>query len=75
MIANVMGRGITVYSGKRGFTKGAHAHEVDILYCVLTRLEVGRFLSEVDKIDPNAFIVMSPVKDVRGGIMRKRRAH
>ena len=27
------------------------------------------------KIDPNAFVVMSPVKDVRGGIMRKRRAH
>jgi len=75
MIANVMGRGITVYAGKRGFTKGAGAHEVDILYCVLTRLEMGRFLSEVEKIDPNAFIVMSPVKDVRGGIMRKRRAH
>lgn len=75
MIANVLGRGITVYAGKRGFTKGAGAHEVDILYCVLTRLELGRFLSEVDKIDPNAFIVMSPVKDVRGGIMRKRRVH
>jgi uncharacterized membrane-anchored protein YitT (DUF2179 family) len=42
---------------------------------VLTRLEVGRFLAEVEKIDPNAFVVMSPVKDVRGGIMRKRRAH
>ncbi|MBL7952012.1 MAG: YitT family protein [Flavobacteriales bacterium] len=75
MIANVMGRGLTVYSGKRGFTKGAGAHEVDILYCVLTRLELGRFLAEVDKIDPNAFITMSPVKDVRGGIMLKRRAH
>jgi uncharacterized membrane-anchored protein YitT (DUF2179 family) len=75
MIANTMGRGITVYSGKRGFTKGAGSHEVDILYCVLTRLEVGRFLAEVEKIDPNAFVVMSPVKDVRGGIMRKRRAH
>ncbi|MBL7981122.1 MAG: YitT family protein [Flavobacteriales bacterium] len=75
MIANTMGRGITVYSGKRGFTKGAGSHEVDILYCVLTRLEVGRFLAEIEKIDPNAFVVMSPVKDVRGGIMRKRRAH
>jgi uncharacterized membrane-anchored protein YitT (DUF2179 family) len=75
MIANVMGRGLTVYNGKRGYTKGAGANDVDILYCVLTRLEVSRFLSEVEKIDPNAFIVMNPVKDVRGGIMRKRRAH
>lgn len=75
MIANEMGRGLTVYSGKRGFTKGAGAHEVDILYCVLTRLEIGRFLTEVEKIDPNAFVTMSPVKDVRGGIMLKRRTH
>jgi uncharacterized membrane-anchored protein YitT (DUF2179 family) len=75
MIANTMGRGITVYNGKRGFTKGAGASDVDIIYCVLTRLEVSRFLSEIEKIDPNAFITMSPVKDVRGGILRKRRAH
>lgn len=75
VIANEMGRGVTVYSGKRGYTKGAGAHEVDILYCVITRLEVGRFLSEVEKIDPNAFVVTSPVKDVRGGILLKRRVH
>jgi uncharacterized membrane-anchored protein YitT (DUF2179 family) len=75
VIANEMGRGVTVYSGKRGFTKGAVSHEVDILYCVITRLEVGRFLSEVEKIDPDAFVVTSPVKDVRGGILLKRRAH
>lgn len=75
MIANTMGRGLTVYNGKRGYTKGAGASDVDILYCVLTRLEVGRFLSEVQKIDPNAFVIMSPVKDVKGGILRKRRVH
>lgn len=75
VIANEMGRGVTVYSGKRGYTKGAGSHEVDILYCVITRLEVGRFLTEVEKIDPNAFIVTSPVKDIRGGILLKRRIH
>jgi uncharacterized membrane-anchored protein YitT (DUF2179 family) len=75
MIANTMGRGLTVYNGKRGYTKGAEANDVDILFCVLTRLEMGRFLAEVEKIDPNAFVVLSPVKDVRAGIMRKRRAH
>jgi uncharacterized membrane-anchored protein YitT (DUF2179 family) len=75
MIANTMGRGLTVYNGKRGYTKGAGSNDVDILYCVLTRLEVSRFLAEVEKIDPNAFVIMSPVKDVKGGIMRKRRVH
>lgn len=75
MIANDMGRGLTVYNGKRGYTKGSVANDVDILYCVLTRLEVSRFLTEVEKIDPNAFVVLSPVKDVKAGIMRKRRTH
>ena len=75
MIGNTMGRGLTVYNGKRGFTRGAGSADVDIIYCVLTRLEVSRFLSEVQKIDANAFIVMNPVKDVKGGIMRKRRDH
>lgn len=75
MIANTMMRGVTVYNGKRGFTSGTEANDVDILYCVLTRLEVGRFLAEVEKIDPDAFVVMSPVKDVKGGILRRRRMH
>lgn len=75
MIANTMMRGVTVYNGKRGFTSGTEASDVDILYCVLTRLEVGRFLAEVEKIDPDAFVVMSPVKDVKGGILRRRRMH
>jgi uncharacterized membrane-anchored protein YitT (DUF2179 family) len=43
MIANTMGRGLTVYNGKRGYTKGAEANDVDILFCVLTRLEMGRY--------------------------------
>lgn len=75
LIANDMGRGLTVYNGKRGFIKGSGSSDVDILYCVLTRLEVSRFLAEVEKIDPNAFVVLSPVKDVKAGILRKRRAH
>jgi uncharacterized membrane-anchored protein YitT (DUF2179 family) len=75
MIANDMERGLTVYNGKRGYTKGSGANDVDIIYCVLTRLEVSRFLTEVEKIDPNAFVVLSPVKDVKAGTLRKRRAH
>jgi uncharacterized membrane-anchored protein YitT (DUF2179 family) len=75
MIATAMGRGLTIYKGRRGFTRGAGSSDVEIIYCVLTRLEVSRFLAEVQKIDPNAFVIMSPVKDVKGGIMRKRRMH
>lgn len=72
MIANVMGRGLTVYMGKRGFGKTGESFDTEIIYCVITRLEISKLLTEVEKIDPNAFVVMSAVKDTRGGIIKKR---
>lgn len=72
MIANVMGRGLTVYTGKRGYGKNGQSFETDIIYCVITRLEISKILTEVEKIDPNAFVVMSSVKDTRGGMIKKR---
>lgn len=72
MIANVMGRGLTVYMGKRGFGKTGHSFDTEIIYCVITRLEISKLLTEIEKIDPNAFVVMSAVKDTRGGIIKKR---
>lgn len=73
MITERMGRGLTVYRGKRGYGKRGVVTDVDILYCVITRLEVGALSEAVEKIDPNAFIVMSSVKDTSGGIVKARR--
>ncbi len=73
MITEDLGRGLTVYRGKRGFGKQGHSNDVDILYCVITRLEVSKLTEAVEKIDPNAFVVMSSVKDTTGGIVRRRR--
>lgn len=73
MITVKLQRGITVLRGRRGFGKHGHNADVDVIYCVITRLEVGRLTQEVEKIDPNAFVVMSPVKDITGGIVKKRR--
>lgn len=73
MITEKLQYGITVLRGKRGFGRHGHSHDVDVIYCVITRLEVARLAEEVEKIDPNAFLVMSPVKDTSGGIVKKRR--
>ena len=73
VITEKLQRGITVLRGKRGFGRHGHNHDVDVIYCVITRLEVGRLTTEVEKVDPNAFVVMSPVKDITGGIVKKRR--
>lgn len=72
MIVNKLGRGITVYTGKRGHGKRGEVAEVDILYTVITRLELNTLKTEIEKIDANAFVVMSTVKDTKGGMIKKR---
>jgi uncharacterized membrane-anchored protein YitT (DUF2179 family) len=72
MIITKMGRGVTVYSGKRGYGKRGETKEVDIIYTVITRLELNKLNTEIEKIEPNAFVVMNSVKDTKGGIVKKR---
>lgn len=73
MITERMGRGVTIYNGKRGYGKrGDNLDPTDIVYTVVTRLEIAKLRAETEKIDPNAFIVMSSVKDTHGGMIKKR---
>lgn len=73
VIINKMGRGITVYKGERGYGKsGEKYYDMKILYTIVTRLEIGRLKYEIEKIDPNAFVVMVSVKDMKGGMIKKR---
>jgi uncharacterized membrane-anchored protein YitT (DUF2179 family) len=73
MIVEKLGRGITVYKGERGFGKSGEKHyDMEIIYTIITRLEVSKLKLEIEKIDPNAFVVMSSVKDMKGGMIKKR---
>jgi len=72
MIINTMGRGVTVYSGKRGYGKRGETRDVEIIYTVITRLEIGKLTTEIEKIEPTAFVVMNSVKDTKGGMIKKR---
>jgi uncharacterized membrane-anchored protein YitT (DUF2179 family) len=73
MIITEMGRGVTVYRGKRGYGKRGETNtEIEIIYTVITRLELNKLNSEIEKIDGDAFIVMNRVKDTRGGMIKKR---
>jgi uncharacterized membrane-anchored protein YitT (DUF2179 family) len=73
MITETMRRGITVYKGSEGFGKKGHVFEMNILFTVVTRLEISKLKSEVELIDPNAFIIMHSIKDTKGGMIKKRR--
>lgn len=73
MIIEELGRGVTIYSGKSGFGTSGETRNVDIVYTVVTRLEVSKLSSEVEKIDSGAFVIMSSIKDTKGGMIKKRR--
>ncbi|MHA8050222.1 YitT family protein [Aquirufa sp. ROCK-SH2] len=72
MLINQLGRGVTVYKGQGGFGKRGERNEIDILYSVLTRLELNKLNTEIEKIDAEAFVVMHSVKDTKGGMLKKR---
>ena len=72
MIINKMGRGVTIYNGKRGFGKKSETKDVEIVFTVITRLELNKLNTELKIIDPFAFVVMSSVKDTKGGMIKKR---
>lgn len=72
MIIEKMGRGVTIYNGKGGYGKKGETKEVDIIYTVITRLELNKLNTEIEKIEPTAFVVMNSVKDTKGGMIKKR---
>ncbi len=69
-----LGRGITVYKGERGFLKGSFdvSQDCDIVFTVVTRLEVRRLRNIVHGIDANAFIFTSTIKEAAGGVLKRR---
>ena len=72
-IINKLGRGITVLKGKSGFGKTGHREkDLDVIYSVITRLELQRLKTEIAKIDENAFMVENSVNDIKGGMIKKR---
>jgi len=74
MITERLGRGVTVYKGKGGYReKGADGNEIDVIFTVVTNLEMQRLKSEIKKIDAKAFLVMNTVNETKGGTVKRRR--
>jgi len=71
LILRELERGVTVYKGRGGMTDEEH----DILFCVVTRLEIGRIKTAAHGVDASAFIVVHPLADAEGGVIRKLALH
>lgn len=62
-----LGRGVTLLHGEGGYTRQSK----EILYCVVTRLEVDKLKQIVHGMDERAFITIYPVNDIVGGRFKK----
>lgn len=73
MLKNKLNRGYTIYKQKKGSGKrGEKNEDAEIVYTVITRLELGNLYSELEKIDSDAFIITQSVKNIKGGLVKKR---
>ena len=70
-ITGELARGVTVYRGYGG-KSGA---DKNILYCVVTRLEIAKVKAIVRDADANAFVVFHPLAGAEGGVVRKAMLH
>lgn len=66
-----LGRGVTMLHGAGGYS----GEDREILYSVVTRLEVGKLKEVVLEEDPNAFVTINAVNDIVGGRVRKKAIH
>ena len=62
-----LGRGVTVYKGRGGLS----FEDQEILYCVVTRLEIGKVKAIVEGFDDSAFVTTHPLSGVDGGMVKR----
>ncbi|WP_438824856.1 YitT family protein [Bacillus sp. JJ722] len=66
-----LGRGVTYLTGEGAYT----GDEKKVIFTVITRLEEAKLKSIVEEIDPDAFLAVANISEVRGGRFKKRAIH
>ncbi len=66
-----LGRGVTYLSGEGAYT----GDDKKVIFCVITRLEEAKLKTIVEELDPNAFLAVSNISEVRGGRFKKKSIH
>jgi uncharacterized membrane-anchored protein YitT (DUF2179 family) len=70
-IINKLGRGVTILKGVGGLS----GQDQEVLYCVVTRLEVGQVKKIINAHDEQAFVALNTLVGVEGGVMKKTFLH
>lgn len=74
MIVNDFNKAISVYKGERGYLPGSFdiKYDCQIIVTIVTRLEIHRIQLAIKEIDPKAFIYITSIKEVSGGIVKQK---
>ncbi|RYE52611.1 MAG: YitT family protein, partial [Sphingobacteriales bacterium] len=67
-----MKRGVTIYKGEGGYME---KKDIDIIYTVVTKLEMSKLQSEIRQIDADAFVVQQQIADLKGGVVKRQTLH
>jgi len=70
-----LGSGVTIYRGRGGYRSSEEGVDIDIIYTVITRLEINKLTRLVREIDEGAFFTMSSINDTHGGMVKKKGVH
>lgn len=65
-------RGVTIYKGEGGYLQ---KKDIDIIYTVLTKLEMSKLQNEIRNIDSDAFVVQQQISDIKGGVVKRQILH
>jgi uncharacterized membrane-anchored protein YitT (DUF2179 family) len=70
------GWGVTSLKSHQGFGKRGESEQThDVLYVIVTRLEVSRLMDAVFDIDRQAFVSQSALENVDGGKVKSMTVH
>ncbi|MET3114809.1 uncharacterized membrane-anchored protein YitT (DUF2179 family) [Pedobacter sp. CG_S7] len=71
-IIHQMKRGVTIYKGEGGY---GIKKDIDILYTVVTKLEMSKLQTAIRSIDPDAFVIQQQIADIKGGVVKRQSLH
>ena len=71
-IINEMKRGVTIYKGEGGY---GEKKDIDIIFTVVTKLEMSKLQTEIQNVDPDAFVVQQQIADLKGGVVKRHALH
>ncbi|MBT2755352.1 YitT family protein [Mesobacillus foraminis] len=66
-----LGRGVTFLKGEGAFT----GDNKKVIFCVINRIEESKLTTIVQHWDPNAFLAIADMAEVRGGQFKKKDIH